>query len=71
LTAHGIEGLLIDMDDTLLPSKADEIQPRYRRWFDDLRARGLKVVIFSNGERRRTLSLGQSLGVVALPLVCI
>lgn len=69
LAERGIEGLLIDMDDTILASDNDALAPRYRSWFDGLLDRGLRVVILSNGERRRTLALGESLGVTALPLV--
>ena len=69
LAERGIEGLLIDMDDTVLPSRADTVAPRYRSWIEHLLTRGLRLVIFSNGERGRTLALGKSLGVTALPLV--
>lgn len=69
LAECGIEGVLIDMDDTLLPSNADTVAPRYRSWIEGLLACGLKMLIFSNGERKRTLRVGESLGVAAIPLV--
>jgi HAD superfamily phosphatase (TIGR01668 family) len=68
LVDRGIAGVLIDMDDTLLPSHADALDPRSQRWFDRLRDRGIGAVILSNGEVRRTRAIGAQLGVVALPL---
>ncbi len=69
LSLQGIEGVLVDLDDTLLPSNSDRLAQPYRNWLDRLEANGIGVVILSNGERRRVTALSDALGVPALPLV--
>ena len=69
LSAQGIEGVLVDLDDTLMASTSDRLEPGYRDWLDRLRAHGIRVVILSNGEPTRVQAFGEALGVPALSLV--
>lgn len=49
LELEGIAYLLIDLDDTLVASFKDTIDPSYITWLNDLQAEGIQIVILSNG----------------------
>lgn len=69
LGRHGIRGLMVDLDDTLIPSAAHELEGHHRSWFAALRDAGIPTLILSNGERQRVLRVAAELGVEGLPLV--
>ncbi len=48
LAATGIEGLIVDLDNTLARPNQAFADRAVRRWFDAVRAAGLKIVILSN-----------------------
>ena len=53
LWEQGIRGLFFDVDNTLIPYYEDRIPPEAIKLITDLRRKGFKVFILSNGRRER------------------
>lgn len=64
----GIDGLLVDMDDTVIASNAEVQGGVGPDWLAGLVAAGKRVVILSNGTRERVARLAELTGVVGLAL---
>ena len=69
LARLGVRGVLVDLDDTLIASNAEDLSVEAEAWIASLRAAGIQVVILSNGERARVARLRDRLGVPAFALV--
>jgi uncharacterized protein len=65
----GVQGVLLDLDDTFIASDRDEPSVDAEEWLRLLMRSGIKVVILSNGERDRVHLLARRLGVPAFALV--
>ena len=63
-----VEGVMVDVDDTLLAAGDVALDPDVARWLEGLKAAGYPVVILSNGERERVAALASSLAVEAVAL---
>jgi len=59
----GVKGVLVDLDDTLLPSDGQEFGPGISGWLDELRQAGIAVLLLSNGERDRVRYCCDTLGI--------
>ncbi len=68
LRRHGIRGVLVDLDDTLMPAAGETLDPQTIAWLRSLRRAGVPVVILSNGERGRVAALAARFGLRGLPL---
>lgn len=68
LTEAGIKALLVDVDDTILSSRADALDPSIRSWFASLKAARVPVAILSNGSQARVAQVAAEVGVPALSL---
>jgi uncharacterized protein len=68
LRERGVQGVLIDADDTLVPGDDSGLRPRSRAWVGELLAAGLGVAILSNGTLARVTDLGATLGVPTIAL---
>lgn len=68
LEGRGLRGLLVDLDDTLLPASADRVPEDVYEWLAGLGASGVKLAILSNGERRRVREVAERAGLPALAL---
>ncbi len=66
LRSVGITGLVLDLDNTLIPRKSREIPDDLRAWLAGLTELGLRAVIVSNNFERR---VGAVAAEVGLPLV--
>ncbi|HKI56323.1 MAG TPA: YqeG family HAD IIIA-type phosphatase [Trueperaceae bacterium] len=64
----GVRGVLVDLDDTLLPSGADTLDASVAAWLGGLRPAGFPVAILSNGERERVATLAARFGCRSLAL---
>jgi HAD superfamily phosphatase (TIGR01668 family) len=62
----GLDALLLDVDCTLKPYRAEQLAPEVVEWISRLRAAGVRLCLVSNGLGRRVRGLAASLG---LPLV--
>jgi len=69
LARLGVQGVLVDLDDTLVASDADDLSAEAEAWVASLRDAGIEVAILSNGERARVRRLGERIGVPAFALV--
>lgn len=68
LAARGLEGLLVDLDDTLLAARSERVDEEVYAWFGSLRAAGVRVAILSNGETGRVASIAAQAGVPAVAM---
>ena len=66
LRARGIRGVILDLDNTIVPWGAHEIGPRLPTWIAAARAANLQLCIVSNNRGSRVLSIAGQLG---LPVV--
>ena len=66
LRGAGVLGLILDLDNTLVPPGSDEVPGETRRFLADLRRLGLLSVIVSNTRSERADQIGQAMG---LPVV--
>ena len=62
LSAAGIDTLLVDLDNTLLPRDTNEMPDELRAWAVELRSRGFRVCLVSNNWHERVHAVAQGLG---------
>lgn len=63
LRAAGVEGLLLDLDNTLVPAGSTQVPKETKAFLAGLADIGLRAAIVSNGSRRRTAQLAAALGL--------
>jgi len=56
LEQDGISYLLIDLDDTLVASYANDIDQGFVGWLEQLQADGIKIIVLSNGKAKHVAS---------------
>lgn len=66
LKSLGIEALLIDLDNTLLPRNSQDIPPSLFKWLEQVETMGFKVCLISNNWPKRVSRVAEKLQV---PLV--
>jgi HAD superfamily phosphatase (TIGR01668 family) len=66
LHARGIRGVILDLDNTLVPWGAREAPPELRGWIAAGRAEGLQFCIVSNNRGARVARLAAALGLPAV-----
>ncbi|MBI4276948.1 MAG: YqeG family HAD IIIA-type phosphatase [Armatimonadetes bacterium] len=66
LRRRGIEALLLDLDNTLVPWGAREIPEALPGWIAAARAHGLRLCIVTNNFTRRAERIARALGVEAV-----
>ena len=69
LRSLGVRAVLVDLDDTLVPSGGGASHPACAPWFESLRAAGIRSLILSNGTRARVAACCESFGTEGFPLV--
>ena len=62
LGAAGIDTLLVDLDNTLLPRDTNELPDELRAWALELRSRGFRVCLVSNNWHKRVHTVAEGLG---------
>ncbi len=62
LQQRGIDALLVDLDNTLLPRDTNEIPDDLRRWAAGLAQRGFRVCLVSNNWHERVNAVAAELG---------
>src|SRR2546426_12426681 len=69
LAAEGIQGLILDLDNTVVAWNASAPTEPVRRWIDPVRETGVRMCIVSNNFSSRTQAIGRALKVpvVAAP----
>lgn len=66
LKKKGIKGLIVDLDNTLLPRYEEKVPLRLLSWLKELNSQGFKAVIVSNNWSGRVTAIAAKLN---LPLV--
>jgi len=62
LAGRGIDTLLVDLDNTLLPRDTNVVPEELRRWSQDLSHHGFKVCLVSNNWHERVSTVADELG---------
>jgi HAD superfamily phosphatase (TIGR01668 family) len=63
LRARGVDTLLVDLDNTLLPRDRGEMPEDVRAWVLSLRDEGFKVCLVSNNWHERVATVANDLGI--------
>jgi len=67
LAASGIKGVLLDLDNTLLPWKGNDIPAETTEWLQKCRSAGLKLCLVSNTRNQpRLVRIAKELGIEAV-----
>lgn len=66
LKSLGIEGIITDMDNTLVPWNDRTVHPRLAEWFANLKNMGFKLFIVSNNSKDRGGKLARELDIPAI-----
>lgn len=66
LAGRGIKGIILDLDNTILPWKAKTMSPEEALFLERLKARGFKICVVSNALDRRVRSLLEPLCIPAI-----
>ncbi|MDI3299546.1 MAG: YqeG family HAD IIIA-type phosphatase [Bacillota bacterium] len=63
LRAHGVRGLIVDLDNTLTDWNEPELPAESRAWLARLREAGLRVCLLSNNRSGRVLAIARAEGL--------
>lgn len=63
LVASSVQGLILDLDNTLVAERSDQVEPCVQWWLQNAKDTGLKLVILSNRPQSRLSAIAQLLGV--------
>ena len=66
LTEKGYKGIIIDIDNTLLPWAGDELKSTILDWVDRAKASGFKLCLTSNALKDRVARVAKSLDIPAI-----
>ena len=66
LAARGVDTLLIDLDNTLLPRDRSDVPEEFVRWVEELPSHGFQAALVSNNWHEHVKEIAEQLG---LPLV--
>jgi HAD superfamily phosphatase (TIGR01668 family) len=69
LKQQGINALILDIDDTLIPRKLNDVSPQVFEWVVERKEQGFKLCLTSNSRHpMRVKFIGETLEVPAMPL---
>ncbi len=66
LKAKGILGLILDIDNTLVPMHCKDADENVIEWIEELKSMGFKVCILSNAAEKRVIRFNKKLKVTAV-----
>ena len=66
LRARGIDTIISDLDNTLVPWVETQVNPELKTWLENLKAQGFKVCLVSNALERRIAHFRAELNVPGL-----
>lgn len=70
LLERGIKCLLFDLDNTLVKVREKIPSEKVKKLFDELKAKGFKIIIFSNSPKKRVRLFKNALEVDCCPFAC-
>ena len=65
----GVQGICVDLDDTLVASNKQTIDKRYKFWIEELKAANFSVILLSNSSAFRVNRWARALEIEGLSLV--
>lgn len=69
LKEKGVRALILDIDDTLIPRKVNDVSPQVFEWVVSRKEEGFKLCLTSNSRHpMRVKYIGDTLGLPAMPL---
>jgi HAD superfamily phosphatase (TIGR01668 family) len=66
LAKNKIKGLILDIDDTLVPEHVADADQKAVKWIEKLKEAGFKVCIVSNASQKRVVKFNEKLKVYAI-----
>lgn len=64
LKSLGIKGIVLDLDNTIVPGKKSQVPPEVQAWIDKAKEKGFRLCIFSNTlKMRRLWKLSREMGI--------
>lgn len=66
LVSNNIKGLILDIDNTLVPNHVAEADDDTLRWIEKMKASGLKLCIVSNSTKKRVVKFNDKLKLDAV-----
>src|SRR5690625_933335 len=69
LRQHGIKAVMVDLDDTVVPSKGVSMELVVKDWFRTLTQAGFSLLVLANGQRDRVAHWAGQHGIPGLSLV--
>ena len=69
LKSHGKSALMVDLDDTVIPSNSSLMAPSFKSWFKTLKKDDIAILILSTGQPERVHYWANNLGVDGVALV--
>lgn len=66
LKDKGIQGLILDIDNTLVPMKSKDADENAISWIKEVKSRGFKVCILSNASKKRVARFNKAIEVTAI-----
>lgn len=70
LRALGVEGILLDVDNTLTKFHSQELSEEVAAWLTAMQAEGFRMTVVSNGFKHRVLPFANKIGLNAVSLSC-
>jgi len=67
LAEKGVQGIIVDLDNTLVAYRAASVEPAIANWVGSALARGFRVVLVSNNWSERVATFGLQIGVPSVP----
>ena len=67
LHQQGLQGVIVDLDNTLAPRHCAVCPPSARAWLDRLKADGFRLLLLSNSPSRRVRQYEEQTGVPSIP----
>ena len=66
LNTNGLKGLILDIDNTLVPNHVKEADEAVVEWIERMKLSGIKICIVSNASRKRVIKFNEKLKVYAI-----
>ncbi|MDL2219677.1 YqeG family HAD IIIA-type phosphatase [Ruminococcaceae bacterium OttesenSCG-928-O06] len=70
LRGHGIQGLVLDVDNTLTGHDSNEVRPDIAAWLQTMRQNGVRLMLASNNTRQRVAPFADKIGLDYISFSC-
>ena len=70
LRSQGVQGLVLDVDNTLTGDESQTLDEEVRSWLDTMRAAGIALTIASNNDAARVRPFADRVGLQFVSMAC-